>query len=100
MCQHPRHPRSRRGGRVTLTVIFDLDGTLVDSVADIHAAIALLLQGEGLPPLDRATVQSFVGNGLPKLVRTGDGRLRPADGAACGTDRARLRHLHTRPPLP
>jgi phosphoglycolate phosphatase len=53
---------------VTLPVIFDLDGTLVDSVADIHAAIARLLAEEGLPPLDRATVQSFVGNGLPKLV--------------------------------
>lgn len=53
---------------MTLPVIFDLDGTLVDSVADIHAAIARMLEGEGLPPLDRATVQSFVGNGLPKLV--------------------------------
>lgn len=53
---------------MTLAVIFDLDGTLVDSVADIHAAIARLLEGEGLAPLDRATVQSFVGNGLPKLV--------------------------------
>lgn len=53
---------------MTLPVLFDLDGTLVDSVADIHAAVTRLLEGEGRPPLDRATVQSFVGNGLPKLV--------------------------------
>ncbi len=51
-----------------LAVIFDLDGTLIDSAAQIHATTNKLLAGIGLGPTDRATVQSFVGNGLPALV--------------------------------
>lgn len=49
-------------------VIFDLDGTLVDSLPDIHAAVNRMLANEGQTSLDMATVQSFVGNGLSKLV--------------------------------
>lgn len=49
-------------------VIFDLDGTLVDSAPDIHAAINRLLAEEGQAALDIDTITSFVGDGLPKLV--------------------------------
>lgn len=49
-------------------IVFDLDGTLIDSAPDIRAAVNQMLAGEGLAPLDLATVVSFVGNGLPKLV--------------------------------
>jgi phosphoglycolate phosphatase len=49
-------------------IVFDLDGTLIDSAPDIRAAVNRMLQGEGLEPLDLATVVSFVGNGLAKLV--------------------------------
>ena len=49
-------------------VIFDLDGTLVDSVPDIHLAVNQMLEAEGQAALDIATVTSFVGNGLPKLT--------------------------------
>jgi phosphoglycolate phosphatase len=49
-------------------VIFDLDGTLVDSAPDIQAAVNRMLREEGREPLDLATVTRFVGNGLPKLV--------------------------------
>ncbi len=49
-------------------IVFDLDGTLIDSAPDIHAAVNAMLVGEGLAPLDLPTVISFVGNGLPKLV--------------------------------
>lgn len=51
-----------------MRVIFDLDGTLVDSAADIQAAVNGMLAGEGQPPMNRAQVVSFVGNGLPRLV--------------------------------
>lgn len=51
-----------------LAVIFDLDGTLIDSAAQIHATTNRVLAAIGLGPTDRATVQSFVGNGLPALV--------------------------------
>lgn len=53
---------------MTVHLVFDLDGTLVDSAPDIHAAVARMLADQGRPPLDLATVTSFVGNGLPKLV--------------------------------
>lgn len=50
------------------TVIFDLDGTLVDSLPDIAESVNRMLAGIGFPPLDHTTVRRFVGNGLPKLV--------------------------------
>lgn len=49
-------------------VIFDLDGTLVDSAPDIHAASAVMLKAMGRELLSLATIKSFVGNGVPKLV--------------------------------
>ncbi|MBO6896392.1 MAG: phosphoglycolate phosphatase [Shimia sp.] len=51
------------------TVIFDLDGTLVDSAPDIRASVNKMLAEEGLPNLDLPTVISFIGNGLPVLVQ-------------------------------
>jgi phosphoglycolate phosphatase len=50
------------------SVIFDLDGTLIDSAPDLHAAANLMLAGHGLAPLDLATVIGFIGNGIPRLV--------------------------------
>lgn len=49
-------------------LVFDLDGTLIDSVPDLHAAVVAMLAGLGRAPLDRATVQSFIGNGVARLV--------------------------------
>lgn len=49
-------------------VVFDLDGTLIDSAPDIRAAVNKMLADEGQTPLDLPTVISFIGNGLPKLV--------------------------------
>ena len=49
-------------------VIFDLDGTLIDSAPDIHAAANRMLADFGKPPLDLPTITSFIGNGLPKLA--------------------------------
>ncbi|MDR7124173.1 phosphoglycolate phosphatase [Pseudotabrizicola sp. 4114] len=51
-----------------INLVFDLDGTLVDSAPDIHAAVVRMLADEGQAALDLALVTSFVGNGLPKLV--------------------------------
>jgi len=49
-------------------IIFDLDGTLIDSAPDIRAATNRMLADEGKEPLDLKTITSFIGNGLPKLV--------------------------------
>jgi len=45
-------------------VIWDVDGTLVDSQAEIMAAMTVAFASEGLPMLDRATVLSIVGLSL------------------------------------
>ncbi|WP_193369835.1 phosphoglycolate phosphatase [Pelagibius marinus] len=49
-------------------VIFDLDGTLVDSAPDLQAAANRLMRQNGRPELDLATVTSFIGNGMARLV--------------------------------
>lgn len=49
-------------------ILFDLDGTLVDSAPDIHAAVNRLLQAEGEEALPFATVKRFIGNGVPTLI--------------------------------
>lgn len=51
------------------TAIFDLDGTLVESAADLHAASNRMLDELSLAPLELAELKSFVGNGVPTLVR-------------------------------
>src|SRR6202795_602011 len=50
-------------------LIFDLDGTLIDSKLDLAHAINAMLEHMGRAPLAHDTVYSFVGNGAPVLVR-------------------------------
>lgn len=49
-------------------IVFDLDGTLVDSAPDLHAAAARMLAERALAPQSVQQITSFVGNGVPKLV--------------------------------
>ena len=49
-------------------VLFDLDGTLIDSAPDIAAAVNELLALSGRGPLSVAAVTSMIGNGVEKLV--------------------------------
>jgi len=49
-------------------VIFDLDGTLVDSAPDLHAAAEVLIGELGARPPSAEQVRGFIGNGIPKLV--------------------------------
>ncbi|MEE9455448.1 MAG: phosphoglycolate phosphatase [Paracoccaceae bacterium] len=49
-------------------IIFDLDGTLCDSVPDIHRVTSVLLAAHGAQPLPLDLVKTFIGNGIPKLV--------------------------------
>ena len=58
-----------------MIVLFDLDGTLVDSAPDIHATAIAVLAEEGLPPLPFAEVRGFIGRGVPHLVGCLLGRL-------------------------
>ena len=49
-------------------IVFDLDGTLIDSAPDIQAAINNVMIEVASDPFDLPTVVSFIGNGVPKLV--------------------------------
>lgn len=49
--------------------LFDLDGTLIDSVPDITLAVGELMTSEGLEPFTEADVRAMVGHGLRVLVR-------------------------------
>lgn len=48
-------------------VVFDLDGTLIDSVPDIHACVNAVLRQTGADPLSLDRVRSFVGGGVEVL---------------------------------
>lgn len=48
--------------------VFDLDGTLLDTMASLHLSSNETLKELGLPPLDRSTIMSFVGMGSRVLV--------------------------------
>lgn len=50
------------------TIAFDLDGTLVETVGDLHTALNHVLVAEGLPPATLADVRGFVGQGARALI--------------------------------
>jgi phosphoglycolate phosphatase len=50
-------------------VVFDLDGTLVDSTPDIAAAVNATLAAAGLDPLEAERIRSFTGFGAEELIR-------------------------------
>jgi phosphoglycolate phosphatase len=50
-------------------LVFDLDGTLVDSLEDIRYALNSALREAGLPEHDSASVRRMVGHGLGELVK-------------------------------
>lgn len=63
-------------------VIFDLDGTLVDSAPDIHAAANTVLAAEGLAPITLEQARGFIGAGAPVFVeRMAAARLAAPDPA-------------------
>lgn len=53
------------------TVIFDLDGTLVDSAPDLSDALDTLLVERGLAPVGPDDVRGLIGHGVADLVRKG-----------------------------
>lgn len=49
-------------------VLFDLDGTLLDTLGDLHSAVNFALRSCGFPERSLAEIRSFVGNGVRLLV--------------------------------
>jgi phosphoglycolate phosphatase len=50
-------------------LVFDLDGTLVDSKEDLANAVNVALESFDLPPLPHPVVYSYVGDGATMLMR-------------------------------
>lgn len=51
-----------------LALIFDLDGTLIDSSEDLALSVNGMLKDFGYPPLSLDQVMDFIGDGTPKLA--------------------------------
>jgi phosphoglycolate phosphatase len=52
-------------------VVFDLDGTLVDTAPDLISALNHVLDGEGLPPVPLHAARAMIGAGARKLIERG-----------------------------
>ncbi len=59
------------------TVVFDLDGTLLDTLDDLWISVNFALKKFGLPIRTREEVRSFVGNGIVKLMERATGEIEP-----------------------
>lgn len=53
------------------TIVFDLDGTLVDTAGDLTASLNHALSSLGRPPVPPASVRAMVGHGARKLLERG-----------------------------
>lgn len=61
------------------TIVFDLDGTLVDTAPDLITALNHVLQREGLPPVPLHLARTMIGAGARKLIERGlEAEGRPA----------------------
>jgi len=70
-------------------LVFDLDGTLVDSLPDLRAALNDMLRGFGRRELSADEVRRMIGDGSQALV----GRALRATGEAVDVERAHRRFL-------
>jgi phosphoglycolate phosphatase len=53
------------------TLVFDLDGTLVDTAPDLISALNHVLTREGLPPVPMQSARNMIGAGARKLLERG-----------------------------
>lgn len=69
------------GGNMKQLVIFDLDGTLLNTIDDLACAANHALEALGLPVRSQAECQRFVGNGVGKLLERAlpEGHKTPED---------------------
>jgi phosphoglycolate phosphatase len=59
------------------TIVFDLDGTLVDTAPDLIGALNFILAREGMPPVPLHQARTMIGAGARRLLERGlelDGR--------------------------
>jgi phosphoglycolate phosphatase len=64
--------------KTAATIVFDLDGTLVDTAPDLIGALNYVLDREGLPPVPLHAARNMIGAGARRLIERGleaEGRL-------------------------
>jgi phosphoglycolate phosphatase len=62
-----------------LTIVFDLDGTLIDTAPDLISTLNLILAQEGLPPVEYETARRMIGGGARGMIE----RALVIEGRAC-----------------
>jgi phosphoglycolate phosphatase len=65
-----------------LTIVFDLDGTLIDTAPDLIDTLNLILTQEGLPAMPFAKARDLIGGGAKALLE----RAIAAEGRSCTPD--------------
>jgi len=79
------------------SVVFDLDGTLIDSLPDLHVAANRVLADFGAAPLDLPVLRGFIGHGVPSLVAQVRRARGLPDGLQDQMTAAMLRHYLAAP---
>ena len=51
------------------TILFDLDGTLLDTLTDLSNAVNYALSSHNLPERSPQEIRQFLGNGIRNLVK-------------------------------
>jgi phosphoglycolate phosphatase len=85
------HPRPKAHA-----VLFDLDGTLLDTVTDLWAACSAMLDELGQAPRTLTEVHSFVGKGFVDLIWRCLGQTHPKDSAFMAQAEAVFKAHYTR----
>jgi phosphoglycolate phosphatase len=62
-----------------LTIVFDLDGTLVDTAPDLISTLNLILTKEGMPPVDYDAARRMIGGGARGMIE----RAVATEGRVC-----------------
>lgn len=77
-------------------ILFDLDGTLVDTLPDLAGASNAFLAEHGVAPLSRERVQSMIGDGLLALAGKvmAAGGIKPEEPLEVAMHALRFRHLY------
>ncbi len=64
------------------TIVFDLDGTLIDTAPDLIETLNVVFKNEGLPPVPYAAARLAIGGGAKRMILRGlqaEGRAAPDD---------------------
>ncbi len=85
--------RHHKNGSEVGSVLFDLDGTLLDTAPDMTNALNMLLEEEGKTPLSYELCRDFVSHGSVAMVTLGFGSIKSSQQDEALFERRRLRFL-------